>query len=371
MKRNLFFRAGIFLAFISLNAHAEKGEYWEVTSKMEMPGMPFAMPATTHKVCLPPGGETDPQRTKDKDSKCTFTNVQRSGNTVKFKGSCVNSRGDTMNMEGETSHDSNSFNTKMQMSGEDHGRAMNMNMSSSGKRIGGSCDAEEIAKKAQAQAQEQGRQAEKQQKDAMSKMCDLSNRKAEQLVDDGIFFIGTNAICKDKGKKEEFCQAIRNGVPHDVQAFEKLVQQEKASADTANKGELAIPSIAKACNVNIESTKKTLCKSRAHSGPQSFLDANCPAEAKAYRELVRKREDCEGRGYTSGEKMKACMGGTMAEEDADSGSDDADTRKAKSGKQKAEPDAEKSDSKSSSPTGNPTADTVLEGAKKLKGLFKF
>ena len=369
MKIILFVWIAFLSVFISADAYSAQGEYWEITSKMEMKGMPFAMPATTHKVCLPPGGEKDPQRTRDKDSKCTFADVQRSGNTVKYKGNCVNSRGDTMNMEGETTHDSNSFKTKMQMSGEDHGSAVNMTMNSSGKRIGGSCDAEEISKKMQAQAQEQGQQLEKQQKDAMAQMCDVSNRKAKELVDEGSRFIGPNAICKDKGKKEEFCQAIRNGISHDVETFERLSQHEKISVDTVNNGDLAIPSVAKACNMNIESTKNALCKAKAHSGPQSFLETHCPAEAKAFRELARKREECQGRGYTSGEKMKACMGGAMAEEDTGGGSNDADTKKTKSGKQKA--DEEKSDSKSSSTTGNPTADTVLEGAKKLKGLFKF
>ena len=127
MKRKLFFCGGLVFAAFSLNAFAAPGEYWEVTSQMDMPGMPVAMPAQTSRVCMPKGGESDPNRTQG-DSNCTFSDVQHSGNTVKFKGTCVNGRGDKMNVSGETSHDSNSFKTKMQMSGENQGRPMIMSM---------------------------------------------------------------------------------------------------------------------------------------------------------------------------------------------------------------------------------------------------
>lgn len=357
MKRNLFILAGIFLAFISLNAHAEKGEYWEVTSKMEMPGMPFAMPATTRKVCLPPGGEKDPKYTQDKKSNCEMTDVKTSGSKVSYKGKCTEKDG-TMYMEGENTYERNSFSGTMHMTGKSQGEDVDMKMSSSGKRIGGSCDTEEISRKMQAQVQA----IEKDVKGQMDKLCDTSNFNAYKWVSSASLFIGSPPTCP--GKKDALCKVIRNDVPHDVQAFDALVQQEKTQG---------MPSAAKACNVNIESMKKSQCKARARSGPQSFLDANCPAEAKAYRELARKREDCEERGYTSGEKMKACMGGAMPEEDAGSDSASVDAKKANPSKPKAdaEAEAEKSDSKSSSTTGNPTADTVLEGAKKLKGLFKF
>src|SRR5512140_3297774 len=111
MKRNLFFCGGLVFAAFSLNAFAVPGEYWEITSQMDMPGMPMAMPAQTSKVCLPKGGESDPNRTQGKDSNCDFTDVNRSGNSVKVKGTCVNGHGDKMNVSGDTSHDSNSFKT--------------------------------------------------------------------------------------------------------------------------------------------------------------------------------------------------------------------------------------------------------------------
>ena len=314
---------------------AATGEWWEVTGKMEMEGMPFAMPAQTSKVCMPKGGESDPNNTQGKDKNCKMTDVKHSGNTVKFKGTCVN-QGETMNVVGETTHDGNSFKSNMKMSGKAQGEAVNMTMVSSGKRIGGSCDTEELGRKAKAQVDA-----------GMAAACDTSKYKTYNWVVSASLFIGAKPSCP--GKKETLCKVLRTDMPHDLQAFQALESREKAQGE---------PSVAKACNLNMENTKKSLCKEKARSGPLSFLEASCPAEAKAYRELLRKREECAGRGFTSGDKMNKCMGGEMLD-------DTADSPAAKSGKSSA--DAEPADSGS----GGVTSDSVLEGAKKLKGLFGF
>jgi hypothetical protein len=338
------FACGIFLSgLISASAHAAQGEYWEITTKMEMKGMPFAMPATTVKVCMPPGGEKDPQRSQDKNSNCEISDVKTSGSKISFKGKCVEKEG-TLYMDGESTHERDSYRGTMHMTGKSEGRDMDMKTSYSGKRVGGSCDPEEMTKKAQAY--------EKESQAQMDKLCDTSGFNASRWMSSAHMFIGPKPACP--GKQEALCKAVRNDVPRDTQAFEMLMQQEKIGSTS---------SIIKTCNVNLDSMKKNLCKENARRGPLSFLEANCPAEAKTFRELARKREACEGRGYTSGEKMKECMGGALVEEEQ--GSDSAsDARKAKA-------EAGKQDDKPSSITGNPTADQVLEGAKKLKGLFKF
>ncbi len=226
-------------------AFSATGEYWEITSKMEMPGMPFAMPATTSKVCLPPGGEKDPERTRDKKSNCEMTDVKTSGNKVSYKGKCVEKDG-TMNMEGENTYERDSYHGTMHMTGKSQGHDMDMKTTYSGKRIGGACDTEELVKKAQAQ--------EKEVKGQMSKMCDTSGFNAYKWVSSASLFIGPQPVCQ--GKKEALCEVIRNDVPHDLQAFEALAQQERSQG---------MPSAAKACNVNLESMKKSLCKAKAHS----------------------------------------------------------------------------------------------------------
>lgn len=358
MKKTLIpafaFAAGIFPATV-LSA---TGEYWEVTSKMEMPGMPFTMPANTFKACIPKGGESDPQRTQGKDGKCTFTDVQHSGNTVKYKGTCVNSRGDTMNMTGETTHDSNSFKTRMEMSAESgkrQGNSMTMKMTSSGKRVGGSCDAEEMAKKTQAQAQEQKQRVEKMQKDALANACDISD--PNKLLKSESYYAGASPLCSNK---KEYCNAVREKARRDTGFFRDMVSQEKMRKKYASQGvkKTEEVSVINICSLDMASLGKAVCKNSVHRGPQDFLDENCsPAEAKEYREFSRKRAasdqpasdhgDCEGRDYTSPEQREACRNLAKC------GSDTCDSTEDKSG------------------VGGINSSTMLDGAKKLKGLFGF
>lgn len=326
------------LGLFSSSLLAAPGEWWEVKAKMEMEGMPFAMPAQTTKVCMPKGGQSDPKNTQGKDSNCKMTDVKHSGNTVKFKGTCVN-QGETMNMAGETSHDANSFKSNVKMTGKSDGENVNMAMVSSGKRIGGACDTEEMGRKAKAQMDA-----------GLAAACDTSKYTTRDWVASSSLFIGAKPACV--GKKDAFCKVLRNDVPHDKQAYETLKYQEREKGSA---------SAVKACNLNIESIRGTLCRENAKRGPLQFLEANCPAEAKAYRELLRKREECEGRGFTGANfasLMKQCMGGQIVE-------DEAGTRPAKSRKIRADADSEDSGS------SDATSDAMKEGTKALKGLFGF
>ena len=183
-------------------AWAEKGEYWEVTNKMEMKGMPFAMPAQTNKVCLAMGAEKDPQRTQ-KDSNCQMTDIKTSGNTVRWKAKCVEN-GETMTGDGETTHERDSYHGTMRMKGKSGGEPMEMVTSFSGKRIGGSCDTEAQVKQAKAQMDS----AVAEQNKMLAKTCDTSRYKtgAEWAANSGMF-LSNPPVCP--GKKEDVCKALR------------------------------------------------------------------------------------------------------------------------------------------------------------------
>ena len=60
-------------------------ESWEISTKMDMPGM--AMPAVTHVSCLPKGGAYKPD-SGPKDKSCQMTDVKVSGNTTSWKMQC-------------------------------------------------------------------------------------------------------------------------------------------------------------------------------------------------------------------------------------------------------------------------------------------
>ena len=342
-------------------AWADKGEYWEATSKMEMAGMPMAMPAQTSKVCLAVGTEKG-LPPAEKDSNCQMTDIKTSGNTVRWKVKCVTG-GEAMNGDGESTHGGDSYHGKMHMKGKSGGEPVEMVSTFSGKRLGGSCDTDAQAKQAKAQMDS----AMAEQKRGMAQACDTSGYKAVQWVSSAGIFLGNPPTCP--GKKDALCKALRNDVPHDVNAFEML--QEKGQ-------ERATPSAVKECGLDMGGMKKALCRNKAHAGPQAFLDKNCPAEAKEFREWQRKREVCEGRGYTAGAKMKECMGGDLADEDgvapsgAASGAASAkDAATNDSGKAAKPGKAVPADEGTSADKKDKPMENVLDGAKKLKGMFGF
>jgi len=217
---------------------------------------------------------------------------------------------------------------------------MDMKMTSSGKRIGGSCDTEELVKKAQAQA-----------KDTMDKMCDTSDFDTSRWISASHMFIGSEPACKDK--KDALCDAVRKDAPRDADVYQLLAATEK------NNGNL----ITKACGLNMDATLKALCKN-INGKNYSKLTASCPAEAKAYKEASRKK-DCEGRDYTAPGDLSKCLSGQDMGDNAD------------------EDTAKEAQSKSATgKTRNPTqsvidsakklnTDSVIDGAKKLKGMFGF
>jgi hypothetical protein len=302
-------------------AQAAPGEYWEVTSKMEMPGMPFAMPATTQKVCIPKDGEKDPGKTSgDKD--CKMTDVKTVGNKTTWKARCDRD-GEVMTGVGEQTTTSGAYQGKIKLSGKSEGQAMNMTMAYSGKRVGGSCDTGEAERKFKAMA------------------CDTSHyRNTADWISAADHFLQKDSPCTEQRK--QLCDKVRKDTPRNVQAYNALQFHDQNSPSGI--------SVARECKLNMAATTKSICKTLNGKNYNS-LSAHCPAEAKKYRE-VQRRKDCEGRSYTAETRaadFKKCMSGQNDNEDSE---DEAPARK--SGKSSAKP-----------------ADTVMDGAKKLKGMFGF
>lgn len=323
MKSLLFFFAAFISGVIPTAAYSAPGEYWEVTTKMEMQGMPFAMPATTMKVCIPKGSEKDPKYMQGKDSNCQMTDVSHSGNTTRWKATCVN-RGETMYGVGEATQESDSSHGSMHMTGKTEGRAMDMTMTYKNKRIGGSCDTEEMANKIKGE------------------ICDTAKFDTRDWISRAEMFLKNNTC---PGKKEPLCDAVRRDAPRDADIYQYLVTTE------SNNGGF----IARSCGLNMEAVTKSVCKTLNGKNLHT-LSAYCPAEAKSYRAAARKTE-CEGRSYTAHEDLSKCLNG---QEGDDSGE----------GVAADEPQPRSGMGKSRSGAANP-AESVLEGAKKLKGLFGF
>ena len=135
MKTFFAMAASAFILSLPLAAAAAaEGEWWEMNTKMEMPGMP-AMPAgQTVKFCRVKGDEGKPVKSDD-DKNCSITDVKNAGNTMTFNMKCTGK--DAMSGTGEITSTAATFNQKIKMrtGGE------NMVMVSTGKRIGGACKA--------------------------------------------------------------------------------------------------------------------------------------------------------------------------------------------------------------------------------------
>lgn len=120
-------------AFVSNAALAQgKDDLWEVTSKMEIPGMPMAMPPQTHRVCIAKGGKDDDYVPKREG--CRIEDSKRVASKVTYKMVCTGK--DPMTLAGETTFGTNSYEGRMAMSGKMDGRAIDMSQTYSGKRVG-------------------------------------------------------------------------------------------------------------------------------------------------------------------------------------------------------------------------------------------
>ncbi len=107
---------------------------WEITTKMEMPGMPMSMPASTHTQCLTkkdmvPSGSQNSEGCKTKLLKVK-------GNVVTWEVICKG-QGGVSTGKGKITYSGNKFKGTMKMDMKNHGqKKMKMTSHISGRRIG-------------------------------------------------------------------------------------------------------------------------------------------------------------------------------------------------------------------------------------------
>jgi hypothetical protein len=120
----------ISISFAGSGPDMQEGE-WEITSKMEMQGMPMEMPTMKHTQCLT---EEDfvPQSSQP-DQECEFSEVNVTGNTVTWTMQCDSQDGQ-MEGVGKMIYRGNSFEGTIKMTTSPE----NMEMTSyiKGHRIG-------------------------------------------------------------------------------------------------------------------------------------------------------------------------------------------------------------------------------------------
>lgn len=129
MKKVFF----IFLFFVVSIAEAVdlKEGLWEMTSKMEMKGMPMEMPSQKFRQCITKD-KAVPMETEDKDVKCKVMEQKVSGNTIFWKVICKDKEGETI-ITGKGTYHSDKFDGETKVKTSD---GMEMIQHVKGKWIG-------------------------------------------------------------------------------------------------------------------------------------------------------------------------------------------------------------------------------------------
>lgn len=291
-------------------AHAAAGETWEITTKSEMAGMPYAMPETTMTVCQPKSGEPDPKQMMERDGNCKVTDVKHSGSKTTWKIRC-DGDGQKMSGSGEITRSKSSYQGTSRMSGTADGEKFDMTASYRGKRIGTSCDTSDpvvVGGKGMEDMNDMMGMAKAQMAAGMAEQCEVGRYEAKELMTSTFF--GPHAMCAKNQKYA--CKVISKDVSKKPDVYLALVKHD----DTSD------ASIAQACKIDMKTATKAICKKVDNNNYEDFEDT-CPAEYTKFSTMA-----ASGRSYTSSSRSTSVI--------------------------------------TDNPVGN-----AIDGAKKLKGLLGF
>ncbi|HEX9184838.1 MAG TPA: DUF3617 family protein, partial [Burkholderiales bacterium] len=135
------------LGFFAAPAFAQGGsdELWDMTTRMEMAGMPGGGQSFTNQVCMK-RGQTQPDK-MSQDKNCTVAEMRTVGNTTTWKIVCTGRN--PVTGEGEVTRTKDSMNGRIRMQGKRGNESYDMTTVMQG-RLVGNCNAEDQNKKAQA-----------------------------------------------------------------------------------------------------------------------------------------------------------------------------------------------------------------------------
>ena len=116
-------------------AHAQgTDDQWEISSRMEMPGMAISVPAQVVKICVGKNAKDDDF--VPKQNNCKVVESKRAGNKFTYKMACAGN--DPSTMDGEVVFGKGAYDGKMRMTMTKTNETMQMTYS--GQRVG-SCTA--------------------------------------------------------------------------------------------------------------------------------------------------------------------------------------------------------------------------------------
>jgi hypothetical protein len=363
---------GCVLLALPLCAAAQNtGELWEISSQMNIPGLPAGMGSQTQRVCQGDDPERAAAQDKDRQS-CKVKDKKQTATRLTVTMVC--SQG-TMTVDQQYNAARTEFKGSMKMTSKDG----DMTVNTVGRKVG-ACNVQE----AKREREEKGAAIKKQVADGqaasdaqMKKISDQEIKECNAAVETMEYTrLGPQVQCYKKAGKD--CQEHAKMFPEAAKTcsartadFCKRYQTQEGFLKTKGKER-----VSEICSVSAASIKAAQCPRAAQGGSLAFLGAYCPVEAKPLAQ-----EHCAGRDYTSkmgGKYAAFCMnylanaefekrGGSQSE--SEPASERAEQRRASpSAPQPATP---RSGTQPATPPSG--ADQVQQGIdqglNKLKGLF--
>lgn len=271
---------------------ADTGELWEVTTQMNMAGMPAGMGTQTARVCNEIG-DPKKQAQTGQMQKCKVTDFKQSGNKVNMTMTCPDG---TAVMEHTYNAAHTEYKGSMKMSLRD-GNEMTMNMN--GRKVG-ACDPKQAKRERDEKVASMQRQNDqvKGQMAAVEQEQIRNCAKAVETMDvSGLGLYGQchrrAGMCEQMAANESSkktaaaCTSSRAQLCKRYQTMDGFVKA-KGSKE-----------IAETCRLDREALIAATCPRAAKSEHLAYLGRYCVAEAKPIAQ-----EHCAGRGYTAAPEGK-------------------------------------------------------------------
>jgi hypothetical protein len=287
------FFAAMLLA-VPLAALAQNtGELWEISTQMNIPGMPAGMGGQTQRVCQ--GDDPERRAASDKDQKdCKVTDKKQTATRTTITMQCKQG---TMTIDQQYNAARTEFKSNIKMNSKDG----EFTMSSTGRKVG-ACNVQQAnrerdekiegIKQQHAAAMAAGAAAQKQHAETQIKQCAaaVDNMQWNGLGMYGQCYKKADANCKSSmDASNQMSPEIAKSCNARVVEFCKRYQTQEGFLKA--KGD---ENAAQMCGVTTASIKEAQCPKAAQSESLAFLGSYCPVEAKPIAQ-----QHCAGRDYTS------------------------------------------------------------------------
>lgn len=292
MKMHFF--AAVMGALPLVVSAQNNGELWEISTQMNIPGMPAGMGGQTQRVCQ--GDDPERRAASDKDQKeCKVTDKKQTATRTTITMQCTQG---TMTVDQQYNAARTEFKGSIKMNSKDGDFVMN----TTGRKVG-ACNVQQASRereekigamKKQAEAgMAAGAAAQKQAAESQIKQC---AEAVDRMQAGGLGIYGQCHAKKGDANCKSILDSMNQTSPQVAKSCTARVGEFCRRYQTAEgflkaKGD---ENAAQLCGVTSASVKAAQCPKAAQGGSLLFLGTYCPAEAKPIAQ-----EHCAGRDYTS------------------------------------------------------------------------